>query len=268
MFLKEMKTPINVMKEKLGITASIVLYNEDLNELTNTVNCFLNISLTKTLFLIDNTPDKKFKNIFKQREIKYIAVGENIGFGCGHNTILKELENFSSYHLILNPDVFFHQNVIPNLILELEKNKEVAMIAPKVRFPNGQHQFSCRRYPSVKELFTRRFPFLKPIFKTTIYNGQYREKDLSKPFYAEYLAGCFQLYKTSDFVKLKGFDERYFLYMEDVDICRKIDFLGKKKMYFPDEQIVHVLKQGSLKNINLFFRHISSAVKYFLKWGF
>jgi hypothetical protein len=39
-------------------------------------------------------------------------------------------------------------------------------------------------------------------------------------------------------------------------------------MYFPDEQIVHVLKQGSLKNINLFFRHISSAVKYFLKWGF
>ena len=56
--------------------------------------------------------------------------------------------------------------------------------------------------------------------------------------------------------------------MEDVDICRKIDALGKKKLYYPREEITHVLKQGSSKSINLFFRHISSAIKYFLKWGF
>ena len=56
--------------------------------------------------------------------------------------------------------------------------------------------------------------------------------------------------------------------MEDVDICRKIDALGKKKLYFPQEEIVHVLKQGSSKNLKLFFRHTSSAIKYFLKWGF
>ena len=55
--------------------------------------------------------------------------------------------------------------------------------------------------------------------------------------------------------------------MEDVDICKKIDALEKKKLYYPKEEIIHVLKQGSSKNLKLFFRHTSSAKKYFLKWG-
>jgi hypothetical protein len=55
--------------------------------------------------------------------------------------------------------------------------------------------------------------------------------------------------------------------MEDVDICKKIDLLEKKKLYFPQEEVVHVLKQGSSKDIKLFLRHTSSAIKYFFKWG-
>jgi GT2 family glycosyltransferase len=263
-----MKTHINSMKEKLDITGSIVLYNENLAELKKTVDRFLNIPLNKKLYLIDNTPKSIFANAFMQKEVEYIGVGKNIGFGSGHNIILDKIENSSSYHLILNPDVVFQKNVIPNLILELEKDNQIAMIAPKVLFPNGQHQYSCRRYPSIKELFVRRFLFLKPLFRTTIYKGQYRDKDLSNSFYAEYITGCFHLYKTKDFVNLKGFDERYFLYMEDIDICKKIDLLGKKKLYYPKEEVTHVLKQGSSKSLKLFLRHTFSIVKYFLKWGF
>lgn len=256
------------MKDKLNITASIVLYNEDLEELTNTINCFLSISLSKKLFLIDNTPEKRFKNTFNLKDVEYIGVGKNIGFGAGHNIIIDKIKVNSEFHLILNPDVIFKPNVITNLIAALKKHDKVAMIAPKVLFPNGQHQFSCRRYPSIKELFARRFPFLNPFFETTIYKGQYRDKDLNTAFIAEYLTGCFHLYKTNDFVKLQGFDERYFLYMEDVDICKKIDAIGKVKIYYPQEEIFHVLKQGSSKSMKLFFRHTSSAIKYFLKWGF
>ena len=142
------------------------------------------------------------------------------------------------------------------------------MIAPKVLFPDRTFQNSCRRYPTIIELLARRNFFLQLIFKKLIKRGKYVDKNLSDPFFADYLTGCFQLFKTKDFVSLKGFDERYFLYMEDVDICRKIDALGKKKLYFPQEEIVHVLKQGSSKNLKLFFRHTSSAIKYFLKWGF
>ena len=68
--------------------------------------------------------------------------------------------------------------------------------------------------------------------------------------------------------ELKGFDERYFMYMEDVDICRKIDLSGKRKLYFPATEIIHSHRKGSSKELRLFCIHISSIIKYFMKWGF
>ncbi|QNM85189.1 glycosyl transferase family 2 [Polaribacter pectinis] len=256
------------MKEKLVITCSIVLFKEDLSDLHKTIDSFLQIPFAKKLFLIDNTPTKFFEYVFVDKDIEYVAVEENIGFGSAHNRIINTVNTLSKFHLILNPDVSFKTGVINSLIQELESHSNVAMIAPKVLFPDKSHQYSCRRYPSAAELLARRFSFLKPIFKGVIFKGTYRDKNLNEPFFADYITGCFHLYKTEDFVSLNGFDERYFLYMEDVDICKKIDVLGKKKLYYPKVEIIHVLKQGSSKSVKLFFKHTSSAVKYFLKWGF
>ena len=161
------------MGEKLDITVSIVLYNENIEELTKTINCFLSIPLKKKLYLVDNTPKKIFNNLFLQNEVEYIAVGKNIGFGSGHNIVLDKIDKSSRFHLVLNPDVFFKPTVILNLIKELANNKEVAMIAPKVLFPDGRHQYSCRRYPSVSELIARRFSLLKPFFKSVILNSAF-----------------------------------------------------------------------------------------------
>ena len=256
------------MKKIFDITTSIVLYKEDLNELSRTIDCFLKTPLKKKLFLIDNTPTKEFEGVFRHKEIEYIPVGKNIGFGPGHNLVLSRIKNQSNYHLILNPDVSFNTSVIPNLMAKLDRHEVVSMIAPKVLFPNGEFQNSCRRYPKIIELLARRFTFLAPLVPATLRKGNYIDINLETSFFADYITGCFHLYKTDDFVELNGFDERYFLYMEDVDICRKIEKLDKKKLYFPKEEITHVLKQGSLKQKKLFFHHIFSAIKYFLKWGF
>lgn len=255
------------MDKNIFITASIVLFKENLSDLNTAIDCFLNINYNKKLYLIDNTKTRFFEYVFTDKNIEYIPVEENIGFGSAHNKVIHKIKEISNYHLILNPDVSFKSTIIETLVEELQKDKDVAMIAPKVLFPDGKHQYSCRRYPSVSELLARRFSFLKPIFKNEIFKGTYRDRTLKEPFYADYMTGCFHLYKTEDFVNLKGFDERYFLYMEDVDICKKIDAIGKKKLYYPNVEIIHVLKQGSSKSLKLFFRHTSSAFKYFLKWG-
>jgi len=76
------------------------------------------------------------------------------------------------------------------------------------------------------------------------------------------------LFKTVDFKSLGGFDERYFLYMEDADICRKINKTEKKILYFPNVEIMHQHQKGSSKSVKLFIYHLSSAIKYFLKWNF
>lgn len=255
------------MDRKISLTASIVLYNEEDSELSKVVNSFLNTPISKKLYLIDNSPTDEHKKFALHSDIEYIFNKRNIGFGAANNIVLHKIINYSKYHLILNPDVTFESRVIPNLIKVLEKENDVAVIAPKVLFSNGKHQYSCRRYPSLFEQLVRRVVILKELFSTLIKKGKYYDKDLTQSFYPEFLQGCFLLFKTKDFVQIKGFDERYFLYMEDVDICKKIDAIGKKKMYYPNEEISHVLKKGSSKNIRLFIQHLLSSIKYFFKWG-
>lgn len=257
------------MQNKIDITASIVIYNEDKGILRNTIDCFLSISnFSRKIYLVDNTLNSDYQEFAEYKSLEYVPVKENIGFGAGHNRIIQSISDESIFHLILNPDVGFENEIFNELITTLDADEDTMMIAPKVLFPDRSFQNSCRRFPTIKELVVRRISFLQPFFKSTIRDGEYADKDLSKPFYADYLTGCFQLYKTIDFISIKGFDERYFLYMEDVDVCRKIDAVGKKKMYYPNVEIVHVLKKGSNKNARLFFRHFISALKYFNKWGY
>ncbi len=259
---------IHKLKSKITLTATIVLYKEDSIELSKAINSFLKTEITKKLFLIDNSPTDHIRDKYIHPDIEYIFIGKNIGFGSGHNIVTDKIKSYSKYHLILNPDVSFSPCVIPNLLAVMKNESSVAMIAPRVLFPDGSHQNSCRRYPSIFELLIRRLGVFKKIFPSMIKRGEYKDKDLKKVFYPEYLHGCFQLFKTNDFIAIKGFDERYFLYMEDADICRKIDQLGKKKLYFPQEKIVHVLKKGSSKRLRLLIIHISSIIKYFFKWRF
>ena len=229
----------------------------------HTIDCFLKTPLTKKLFLVDNSPTNTLKKLSNHKDIIYIFNNKNLGFGSGHNTIIQQLENLSNYHLILNPDVSFSGTVIPNLSKQLALEKDVAVIAPKVVFPNGKHQYSCRKYPRFIDLIIRRLG----VFKASIRNQEYQNINLSKPFYPDFISGCFMLFKTNYFITINGFDERYFMYLEDVDICKKIDDSNSKKLFYPNEQITHIANFGSSKNIRLFFFHISSAIKYFNKWG-
>ncbi|WP_298781258.1 glycosyltransferase [uncultured Polaribacter sp.] len=250
------------MDKELQITATIVLFKQNLNVLKKTVDSFLKTPLKKKLFLIDNSPKNNLEKHFINEEIEYIFVGENIGFGKAHNLILNQIN--SNFHLILNPDVEFSTDVIPNLIKEFKSNSEVSFITPNIIYPNNKKQFVCRKHPTFFDLINRKLK----ISRNQIIKNEYRNKDLSTPFYPEFIHGCFMLFKTEDFKQLKGFDERFFLYMEDADICRRIDDSGKNKLYFPEVQVIHQHQKGSSKSIKLFFIHLKSAITYFLKWGF
>lgn len=257
------------MEKPIKLTASIVLFNEDPEVLHQTIECFLNIENFQTkLYLINNSNNNYFHSHLIDNKIEYLESKKNLGFGKGHNKVLDRITSNSDFHLVLNPDITFSKDVVGELIKELDKDDQMSLIAPKVLFPDGRFQYSCRRYPKLSEMFFRRVPLFKNLSKSILDKGIYSDKNLDEPFYAEYLTGCFHLYKTKDFLALGGFDDRYFLYMEDVDICRKIDNYDKKKLYYPKVEIFHVLKQGSNENFGLFLRHTISMFRYFNKWGF
>ncbi|CAM1345182.1 glycosyltransferase [Tenacibaculum amylolyticum] len=257
-----MKKRIN--EEQIDISATIVLYNQDFEELIKAITSFLETpSYTKQLFLVDNSPEKNTRlEAYPDSRVTYIFNNKNLGFAKANNLVIPQIANISNYHLILNPDTEFEPIVISKLIDEIEKDKELALITPAVKFPDGKHQYSVRKYPTFFDLVIRKLS----IFRRRIHDQEYRNANLSKQFYPEVIHGCFMLFKTDDFITIKGFDERYFLYMEDIDICKKIDVLGKKKLYFPEVTITHALKKGSSKKTKLFLYHVLSAVKYFLKW--
>jgi len=242
------------------ITASIVLFNENIDILKKTVDSFLKTPIEKKLFLIDNSATNILQKYFSSHEIEYIFIGKNVGFGNAHNLLLDKIN--SEFHLILNPDVEFKPDAIPDLIKVLENKPAVSFITPKVIYPNKELQYICRKHPTFLDLINRKLK----ISKKALFNNEYR--NLEKSFYPDFIHGCFMLFKTKDFKNIEGFDERYFLYLEDADLCRKIDAIGKKKLYYPNIEITHQHQRGSSKNLKLFLYHLSSAFKYFLKWGF
>ena len=252
------------MQEEKHITASIVVYKENLKVLENAIDSFLGSPLSKKLYIIDNSPSNEFKNKIQNDSVEYIYSNKNIGFGKGHNSILHKLTSENKYHLILNPDVRFHPEILEKLMLKMESNESFSMIAPRVLNSNNELLYTARRYPSLFELI---FRFLG-IFKKFTIRGEYKNQNHKQSFSPDFVQGSFMLFKTEDLLRLEGFDERYFMYMEDVDICRKIDLSGKRKLYFPATEIIHTHRKGSSKEFRLFFIHISSIIKYFIKWGF
>tara|TARA_B110000093_G_scaffold119800_1_gene128311 strand:+ start:1286 stop:2053 length:768 start_codon:yes stop_codon:yes gene_type:complete len=247
-----------------NITASIVVYNEDPIELENVINSFLGSPFSNKIYIIDNSPTNWLEEKIIGDNIEYVFSGSNIGFGRGHNSILDTIEQLSDYHLILNPDVFFQSEILEKLINQLEKDTQLSMVAPKVSYPSKELQYTARKFPTIIELLCR---FLG-VFKHYTDNKEYKNDNLLFSFFPDFVQGSFMLFKTKDFIDLKGFDQRYFMYMEDVDICRRIDLSGKKKLYFPKVEVTHTHRKGSSKNIRLFFIHMSSIIKYFMKWGF
>jgi len=114
---------IHKLKSKITLSATIVLYKEGSIELSKAINSFLKTDITKKLFLIDNSPTDKLRNKFTHPDIEYIFIGKNIGFGAGHNIVIDKIKNYSKYHLILNPDVWFSPSVIPNLLVVMKNEK-------------------------------------------------------------------------------------------------------------------------------------------------
>ena len=106
------------------ITASIVLYNNDLETLKACVNSFLNTNLRIRLFLVDNSPIDKLRRSFSNDpRLEYIFNNSNLGFGRAHNIAIDRTNSVSAYHLILNPDVYFKRGTLEILFEYMNENK-------------------------------------------------------------------------------------------------------------------------------------------------
>lgn len=253
---------------EIKISGSIVLYKND-QSVGKTIADFLNASLPVKLFLVDNSPTDQLKsdlaNFIKDNRVEYIFNNSNIGFGAAHNIAIQKAYNSSSYHLVLNPDVSFGTEVLESLFAYCEKNENVGLVLPKVVYPNGEVQYVCKLLPTPADLIFRRFLPAK-ITRKRIEHFEMRSTGYNREIEVPYLSGCFMFLRTEALRKVGLFDERFFMYPEDIDLTRRI-YKEYRTMFYPDVKIVHGHARESYKSASLLYIHIANMIKYFNKWG-
>lgn len=248
------------------ITASVVIYHTKLRDIERLLSC-TEQSPIELLYVVDNSSNDELREFFQgKKRIRYIH-SLNLGYGSGHNLAIKNALNLGAdYHVVLNPDVYWDSDVIGELGKYMDENKACGLVMPKVLYPNGETQYLCKLLPTPMDLIIRRFIHSKSYKAKRDYEYEMQWSGYNNVMEVPSLSGCFMFLRCSVLKEVKGFDERYFMYAEDLDLCRRIGELSKT-MFYPFVSVVHEYEKGSYKNGKLLRYHITSIIKYFNKWG-
>ncbi len=251
------------------LNISIVLYHPNWEqEVLPLVEELLRVKCLHKLYLLDNSEAREVypKTVIKHSKLRYMHMPSNLGYGRAHNVALRE----SAYrridlHLVMNSDIRVKAEDIDAMHDWMMVNPQVGQLMPKVLNPNGTQQYLAKRLPTPLDVFGRRF---LPAWLMAKRNKRYelRDKDLERPINAPYLSGCFMLLRTQAAVEAGLFDERYFMYPEDIDLTRSIH-RNWLTLYYPEWTIVHAHAQASYKNKHMLRIHIQNMCRYFNKWG-
>lgn len=248
------------------INASIVLYNPDWTQVAELTQSLLQNQCVRNVFWVDNSLCQTEELPISSKKVQYIYNGKNLGYGAAHNIAIREsIYDDVPFHLIVNPDIIITPNTLPELLNFIQSHREVGMVMPKVVYPNGELQYLCKLLPTPLDVFGRRFLPKNWIKKR---NEQYelRQSGYDKIMNIPYLSGCFMLLRTEAVQKARLFDERFFMYPEDIDLTRRIhrDYLT---VFFPHTTIIHNHEKASYHNLRMTWVHIVNMCKYFNKWG-
>lgn len=185
--------------------------------------------------------------------IKVIENNSPKGFGANHNQAF--MSALGEYFCVVNPDIRIAEEPFPRLLSTLT-NENVGIVAPQVVDPDGVLEDSVRRFPTPLSLMAKLF---------RINDGRYSVPHDGKPYAADWVGGMFMLFRTEDYKLVNGFDEAYFLYYEDVDICTRLWKKGRQVMANPSVLVTHDARRTSRHDLRYVMWHIESMARYLLK---
>jgi hypothetical protein len=245
------------------ISVSIVTYHTSTDELDRCL-ASLDSPLVSHIDIIDNGSEERLRQYFADKPKVTYRQAPNPGFGAAHNLSL--MHTAEPYHLVLNSDVHFAPAVLETLVTVMERNKQVAQIQPRVLNSDGTLQYGSRRLPTPLILIGRRF---LPASVMRKINHRYllQDLDLNQPLNVPYQCGCFMLIRTACIRQIGGFDERYFMYPEDIDLSRRLRSCWPV-IYYPAVSITHAHGKASYTDTRMLRIHAQNMLRYFRKWGF
>jgi GT2 family glycosyltransferase len=252
---------------KTDISIIIVNYHVQ-DELIKCIRSIVNLK-TKSIFeiiVVDNDEDKKIKKELQKKFPKVIYVAnENKGYGQGNNRGVHFANG--EYLYILNPDTIHINDAIDTLLQFLDKNPKAAIAAPLLYDTNNSP------YPLQG---TEELTPLRAIFSFSFINKLFPKNNIAKEFWlnkwdkkstqeVKAVPGTAFVIRKDVFKKLGGFDERFFLYFEEFDLCKRVTALGYKIYMVPSAKLVHLWGMSTKTNNNVQSIFSNSRFYYFKK---
>ena len=242
------------------ISAAIVSYNSS-SVVEKACNSILEHTKRYPLkfYVIDNaSSDETLRNISNIAGVEILKQDKNIGFGAAHNKILET--KMGKYHFVVNPDIIVNSDVLSDMADFMEQNPDVVMCMPKILNEDGTEQKLPKEKPTFKTLFFGRLS--KKIRNKYIW----ADRDITEVTDVDFCTGCFFCIRSDVFEKLGGFDERFFMYLEDADLTQRAKKYGRVVMN-PSFAVTHIWERESAKKIKYLLIHIFSAIKFLSKKG-
>lgn len=175
------------------------------------------------------------------------------GFGQNHN--FASTLSSSEYFCPINPDIIFLENPFPRLLHSIDI-LESDLLAPLVVGSDGKLEDSIRKFPTIAGLLGRAFGQEDFGYQNDLLAG------LKKP---DWVAGMFMLFRGSAYKSIGGFDEKYYMYCEDIDICLRLWNRGYKISIDPEVKVIHDAQRKSRSNPQHFRWHLMSMLRFFIK---
>ncbi|MPM83113.1 N-acetylglucosaminyl-diphospho-decaprenol L-rhamnosyltransferase [bioreactor metagenome] len=221
-----------------------------------------------TLYVIDNSPTNVLKVHFTSiKNIRYIHNPKNPGFGVSHNIALKfSIKDMIPYHFVINPDVYFKEDVITSMVRYIQEHDDIGMMMPQILNNDGTIQYLPKLLPSPYSLIMRKLKHPNSIYTSFINEYELRKIPSDMIYEAPVLSGCFTLFNVKALKEIGIYDDRFFMYFEDWDISRRMN-QKYKTIYFPSVSVYHAYEAGANKEIKLLKIFLNSARNYFNKWG-
>jgi GT2 family glycosyltransferase len=239
----------------------MVVYKTPISQLDNVFKMILKglDGINHEVHIMDNAQDLNLFKWTQKNQFSYHTLKSNVGFGRGHNEVFSSTYQKGTIYLFLNPDLYLSAKGIKKILALFKKHPSVGLISPKLLNPDGSVQLVSRFIPNpltliARFIFKKNYGAIPPIY--------YKHH-----FFAPFISGACMFARGSLFKAVGGFDPRYFMYMEDLDLCRKIQLKRYSLLLCADVSAIHHHAKGSSKHLVLFLYHLVSMIRYFNKWG-
>ncbi|HWP30236.1 MAG TPA: glycosyltransferase family 2 protein [Fimbriimonadales bacterium] len=196
--------------------------------------------------------------------VRLIRLCYNIGFAGGHN--LNFHYSKGKLFMPLNSDTIVHPHAIRNIVEFMKENPPVGVLGPKLLNPDGSLQFSCRRFPTPQAALFRN-TILGKLFPKNRYTREYLMQDWAhdEAKDVDWVSGAAICVRREVFERLGGFDERFFMYLEDVDLCYRTHQSNYRVVYLPTAVITHAIGRSTDKAANRMIRQFHRSMLLFYK---